>query len=265
MSNVTGCGRRLGEHRRRDGELVVVVGAVAGAVDGDVRDGRRVRRCPGWRSCPSLPRSRSCAVGDRAVERRLVDLRRAERAVEAGDARAGVPQVVRSAVTKPSPRTTNGLGSMTFVEPFDWSTSTPGASSSAIFTSNGASSVVSPCCAGGVGVGDRARRRRCRRSAETAHEAVAETGVVDVDLEDELRPGRQRGGRAARPGAGATPSSVENDAVYGSRRRRRDRQGASPEAVAVKRPPCVMTLGELRRDVRERVALLRRRSRRTSR
>ena len=46
--------------------------------------------------------------------------------------------------TKPSPSTTNALGSITFVEPVGWMTSTPGASSSATSTSSGASSGVSP-------------------------------------------------------------------------------------------------------------------------
>ena len=56
-----------------------------------------------------------------------------------------VLQDERTLVTKPSPRTTKLLGSVTSVELFDWSTSTPGASSSAIWTSTGFGFVDSPC------------------------------------------------------------------------------------------------------------------------
>src|SRR5262249_4931770 len=90
---------------------------------------------------PQEPRSRSCA-----------DWRVAWYGISFSSEVPNEPlkQVVleaqlRSVETNPSPRTTMLLGSITFVEPLGWRTRTPGASSSAIWTSSGGSRGDSPC------------------------------------------------------------------------------------------------------------------------
>jgi hypothetical protein len=95
---------------------------------------------------PHAPASRSCA--DASVEWKDVSLTSEVPKSPVKQVTAVVlftPHVARRLETKPSPKTTKALGSMTFVEPVGWSTSTPGASSSATLTSIGASSGVSPC------------------------------------------------------------------------------------------------------------------------